>query len=74
MDGSVGVVEWPILILEGREGWEWVRFSGRMGGKEGHPKKNGRYPSLAARQWQFPAALSGLACHCNLQDEDEISE
>ena len=39
MDGSVGVVEWPILILEGREGWEWVRFSGMMGGKEGHPKK-----------------------------------
>ena len=28
-----------ILILEGREGWEWVRFLGRMGGKEGHPKK-----------------------------------
>ena len=39
MNGSVGVVEWPILILEGREGWEWVQFSRRMGGKEGRPKK-----------------------------------
>ena len=39
MDGSVGVLEWPILILEGRERWEWVQFSGMMGGKEGHPKK-----------------------------------
>ena len=46
MDGSVGVVEWPILILEGR---------GRMGmgkvfkkdGREGRPSENnGRYPSL----------------------------
>ena len=46
MDGSVGVLEWPILILEGRERWEWVQFSGRMGRKEGHPKKKLWYPSL----------------------------
>ena len=30
MDGSVGVVEWPILILEGREGWKdgWMESLG----------------------------------------------
>ena len=62
----------PFFGREGRMGMGTVF---RKDGREGGPsEKNGRYPSLAARQWQFPIALPGLACRCNLQDEYEISE
>ena len=60
MDGSVGVVEWPILVLEGSEGWEWVRFSRRMGGKEGHPKKmEGTQVCTIRRPQMRPGRYSG---------------